>query len=430
MSDSSPLASKIVDQLTAWGIQSNAPWIARVLLIVGVILTAMALHFIARKIIVKLLNDLVGRTQSRWDDALAEMKVFERLTHLLPALVLYFGAALALPEESTLYGFVQKLALAYLVLVGTLAASAFLSSLVQMYDVTFPGAKERPILSYIQVAKIFLWVVATSLLVSTLMEKSPWAFLSGLGAMTAILLLIFKDSILGLIASIQLAANDMVRVGDWIELPKFGADGDVVEISLTTVKVQNWDKTISTIPSYHLISDAFKNWRGMSDSGGRRIKRSITLDMNSVRFVDDEMMKRYRKIRFIQAYLDAKLEEIQTWNRDQQVEESSLVDRRKLTNIGTFRAYLLAYLKNHPMIHQEMTLLVRQLAPTEKGLPIEIYVFSKEQRWAEYEAIQADIFDHILAILPEFDLGVVQIPSGTDVRSLKPTPSITPADRS
>jgi miniconductance mechanosensitive channel len=395
-------------------------------MIAAVLLVAVVIHLIARKIIIRLLNGLVNRTRARWDDALAEMRVFERLAHLLPALVLYFGAAFAFAEESVLLRVSQQLALAYLVLVATLAASAFLSSLVRMYDVSFPGAKERPILSYIQVAKIFLWVVAASLLVSTLMERSPWAFLSGLGAMTAIILLIFKDSILGLVASIQLAANDMVRVGDWIEIPKFGADGDVVEISLTTVKVQNWDKTISTIPAYHLISDAFKNWRGMADSGGRRIKRSITLDMNSVRFVDNEMMNRYRGIRFIQAYLKSKLEEIQNWNRDRQVEENSLVDRRQLTNIGTFRAYLLAYLRNHPMIHQEMTLLVRQLAPTEKGLPIEIYVFSKEQRWAEYEAIQADIFDHILAVLPEFDLRVVQIPTGSDVRAIGIETEVTP----
>jgi miniconductance mechanosensitive channel len=266
---------------------------------------------------------------------------------------------------------------------------------------------------------LILFLTFTILVIAMVVGRSPVVFLSGLGAVTAILLLVFKDTILGFVAGIQIAANDMVRPDDWIEMPKYGADGSVIDVTLNTVKVRNWDKTVTTIPTYALISDSFKNWRGMTESGGRRIKRALHLDMTSIRFCDEEMLDRFKKIQFIREYLERKLEEISRHNRECAVDESVLVNGRRLTNVGTFRAYIEAYLRNHPMVHQEMTFLVRHLAPTEHGLPIEVYVFSKDQRWAVYESIQADIFDHLLAVVPEFDLRVFQSPTGSDVRSLR-----------
>ncbi|MGB7453231.1 MAG: mechanosensitive ion channel domain-containing protein, partial [Lysobacterales bacterium] len=247
---------------------------------------------------------------------------------------------------------------------------------------------------------------------------------SGIGALTAVLMLIFRDAILGFVAGIQLAANKMISNGDWIEMPKYGADGDVMEVTLTTVKVQNWDKTITTIPTYALISESFKNWRGMQDSGGRRIKRSINIDMNSIRFCNEEMLNRFGKIQYISEYIDTKKHELEAFNKATKVDNASLANGRRMTNVGTFRAYVEAYLQNHPMINLQMTFLVRQLQPTEYGLPIEIYVFSKDQVWANYETIQADIFDHILAVIPEFDLRVYQNPTGSDFRGLVHTSPI------
>jgi len=239
------------------------------------------------------------------------------------------------------------------------------------------------------------------------------------------MMLVFRDSILGFVAGIQLAANKMVAVGDWIEMPNYGADGDVLEVALTTVKVQNWDKTITTIPTYALISESFKNWRGMSESGGRRIKRPVNIDMSSIRFCDEEMLERYGKIQYISEYIEAKKEELEEFNQAINVDNASLVNGRRMTNIGTFRAYIRAYLQNHPAINKSMTFLIRQLQPTEHGLPIEIYVFSKDKVWANYEAIQADIFDHILAVVPEFDLRVHQNPTGADFRALNPGTIVT-----
>jgi len=250
------------------------------------------------------------------------------------------------------------------------------------------------------------------------LNKTPIFLLSGVGALAAVMMLIFRDSILGFVAGIQLAANKMVAVGDWIEMPKYGADGDVLEVALTTVKVQNWDKTITTIPTYALISESFKNWRGMAESGGRRIKRSVSLDMSSIKFCDEEMLDRYRKIQYISEYIETKKIELEKFNQATEVDHASLANGRRMTNIGTFRAYVQAYLRNHPEINKDMTFLIRQLPPSENGLPIEIYVFSKDKVWANYEAIQADIFDHILAVVPEFDLRVYQNPTGADFQAL------------
>ena len=277
-------------------------------------------------------------------------------------------------------------------------------------------SRELPVKSVVQVLKLILYGIATIAVISLIIGQSPALLLSGLGAMTAVMMLVFKDSILGLVAGIQLSANQMVSSGDWIEMPKYGADGDVLEVALTTVKVQNWDKTITTIPTYTLITESFKNWRGMSESGGRRIKRSINIDIGSIKFCSQEMLERFSRIQHITEYLDKKRQEISSWNAAWNLEASDPLNGRQLTNVGTFRAYVVAYLRHHPMVHQDMTFLVRQLAPTAQGLPIEIYVFSRDQVWSNYEDIQADIFDHILAIAPAFDLSVYQSPSGGDVK--------------
>jgi miniconductance mechanosensitive channel len=302
-----------------------------------------------------------------------------------------------------------------MLVVGGLVLGSFLDAGVDVYH-AMEISRNRPIKGFAQVVKIIAWVVLTVLIVAVFFEQSPFGLLGGLGALTAVLILVFKDSILGLVASFQITTADMVRIGDWIEVPQYGADGDVIDVSLHTVKVQNWDKTISTIPTYALISGTFKNWRGMSESGGRRIKRAVHIDMHSIRFCDAAMLQRFARFQYLKEYLDRKTAEIAAYNEQQHVDTSELINGRRLTNIGTFRAYLQEYLRRHPKVRTDMTLMVRQLPPSEHGLPIEIYVFSNDQVWTNYEAIQADIFDHILAVAPLFDLRVFQNPTGFDIR--------------
>jgi miniconductance mechanosensitive channel len=292
----------------------------------------------------------------------------------------------------------------------------FFHSVYQRFDVS----GEIPLKGFAQVLKIVMVCAGVIIILSILLDQSPVYLLSGLGAMTAVLMLIFKDPILGFAAGIQLISNRMLRPGDWIEMPKYGADGDVMDITLTTVKVRNFDKTITTIPTYALINDSFKNWRGMEESSGRRIKRAIYIDMNTIRFCTPEMLGRFSDIRYIAEYMQRKKQEVETTNAELGIGPDNGINARRLTNIGTYRAYIHAYLRNHPMINTDMTFLVRQLAPTQHGLPLEIYVFCKDKVWANYEAIQSDVFDHLLAIAGEFDLKVYQYPSGTDFRGLMP----------
>jgi len=379
----------------------------------AIIILAFAANYVAKRFLLTGISIFVKRTKTSWDDALLRRNFFIRLSHLAPALVFYFSASLFPPIQDI----IQHLSLVYMILAGLFAFNGFLNAVVDIYN-TFNIARQKPIKGYVQIVMIIIWIFGGIFALSTLLNRSPWPLLSSLGAMTAILLLIFKDSILGLIASVQLSVNDMVRIGDWIEMPKFNADGDVIDISLHTVKVQNWDKTITTIPAYALISDSFKNWRGMSESGGRRIKRSINIDMTGVRFCTPEMLDRYEKFQLLTESIRSKKKEIAEYNAEHNIDTSELINGRNLTNIGTFRNYLVAYLQHHPRIHNDMTFLVRQLPPGEHGLPIEVYVFSNDQAWANYETIQADIFDHILAVLPAFDLNVFQHPSGSDVRAL------------
>jgi len=378
-----------------------------------VLLAAWVSHFVTRRVVLSIVRVLVRRSKTNWDDFLLERRFFSRLAHITPALVISGTAYLFADAQAA----IERFAMVYMFLAGLGVFFAFLSALEDIYG-TYQISKNRPVRGYVQLVKIIVAVFVILVAVSTLMDRSPLILLSGLGAMTAVLLLIFKDSILGLVASIQISMNDMVRIGDWIEMPKFGADGDVIDITLHTVKVQNWDKTITTIPAYALISDSFKNWRGMSESGGRRIKRSISIDMSSIKFCDEEMLDRYQKYQLITDYVKSRRTEVTADNESRKIDTSELINGRRLTNIGTFRAYLGEYLRQNKDITQEMTFLMRQLQPTENGLPLEIYVFSADKDWINYEGIQADIFDHLLAALPMFDLRVFQRPSGHDFQNI------------
>ncbi|MCP4545728.1 MAG: mechanosensitive ion channel family protein [bacterium] len=404
--------------VTGFGLGSTA---TQMITLTGEILIMLILcfatNFITRRIILVTLTRIIRRTKSTLDDAFLDRGVFTRLSHLAPGLVIYLVGPAAFVDTESMVSLCQRIGFAYLLLVLAMVASAFLNALVDIYRHT-KVSRNRPIKGYMQVIKIVIYLAVGIAVLSALLGRSPVVMLSGLGAMTAVLMLIFKDSILGLVAGIQLAANDMLGLGDWIAMPKYGADGVVTDVTLTTIKVQNWDKTISTVPAYALISDAFVNWRGMEESGGRRIKRALNIDMNSIRFAGEDDLNRYRRWHLLADYIEGKEGEIVKWNVEHSVAADELFNGRRLTNIGTFRAYLEAYLRAHPLIHDEMTFLIRQLAPGEHGLPLEIYVFSRDQVWANYEALQADIFDHILAMISEFDLRVYQQPTGADFAAL------------
>lgn len=384
---------------------------------VCVLLLSYLASKVTRYYIVKVVEKIIRKTKSKYDDYLIERKVFQRLSHLAPAIVIYLFSGLVFHDFPGVGSVVKNLSLIYLVLVFMWTLNALLNVVQDIYN-TLPFANERPIKGYIQVAQIIVYFLLALMVISIIFEKDLTALFTGLGAVAAILLLVFKDTILGLVAGVQLAANKMVRVGDWISMPSHNADGTVLEITLNTVKVQNWDKTISTIPTYTLVSESFTNWRGMEESGGRRIKRAINLDMKSVKFCTPEMLDKFRKIHLLKDVITQKEEEIKKYNAEMGIDESVTVNGRRMTNLGVFRKYLEAYLHHHPKIHDDMTFLVRHMAPTEKGLPIEIYVFSNDQEWANYEAIQADLFDHILAVIPEFELRVFQFPTGSDLNPL------------
>ena len=384
-------AARIEEILRGYGVaETTASWLTQGLMLAALLAAVAVTHLVFRPLVARGLMALSARTRIEWDDALAENGVFRRMSHLLPALILGLLGPLLFRGYPSLQEAVDRILLAYLAIVGALIVGALLSALIQIYRRSFASARQRPILAYIQVVEIFVWIAALILAVAALLGESPWAFLGGLGALTAILMLVFKDAILGLVASIQLSANDMVRVGDWIEIPAMGLDGEVIELSLTTVKVRNWDKAVSSLPSHKLITEMFKNWRGMTESGVRRIKRRVPIDVNSIRILDDGLRADLGRLDHVGDYL-----------RDNQGEE--------LTNIGVFRAYVLAYLEAHPMIDESSTLLVQQLDPTEKGAPIQLYVFSREQRLAQFEVIQAEIVDHVVAMAPRFGLKLFQL---------------------
>lgn len=382
-----------------------------------VLLITIAATWIVRNGLFKTIVHIIQYNRYQWDDALVSNKFFTRVSWFVPIVILYLTKDLLLPAEVAAAVFINRLLLCCFVIVAAQCIISLLNSINDIYH-EIRKAGGTPIRGYIDATKIITYVLGAIFILAILTNRSPWGLISILGGLTAVTLLVFKDTILGFIASIQLSGTDMVRIGDWIEMPSHGADGDVIDVSIHTVRVQNWDKTISTIPTYALVSNAFKNWRGMSESGGRRIKRAINVDMNSIRFVSDAELENLSKITLITDYIKTKQQDIEKYNQQHKVDPSVIVNGRRQTNVGIFRAYVVAYLRNHPMINQDMTFLVRHLSPTEHGLPIEIYVFSQEKVWANYEAIQADIFDHLLAALPVFDLRIFQTPSGYDFRQI------------
>ena len=388
---------------------------AVLLSIVALFIVAMIVHWITKILTIKIIHRLVEKSKTDWDDYLLKRNVFQSMSHLTSALVFYYSCNFSeIPEVTRLLTIFTNI---YFVVIFIKVVSRVLKASNDIY-LTTPYASTRSIKGYIQLVMILVYFIAGIFIIGIIFDKSPIYLLGGLSAIAAVLLLIFKDTILGLVASIQLSANKMLKPGDWIEMPKYNANGTVIDISLNTVKVQNGDKTISTIPTYSLVTESFLNWSGMEESDGRRIKRSINIDMKSVRFCDDLMLDKFQQFKLIKNYVIEKQHEIAEHNKNLGVEDDPIPNGRRQTNLGIFRKYLEEYLKNNPYINNDMTFLVRHLQPTEVGIPIEIYVFSKEKGLNNYEEIQADIFDHILAVIPEFDLRVFQAPSGSDINDL------------
>ena len=370
---------------------------------------SLVAFWITEKIIIKLLTKMLQKTSTQMDDVLIEHNVFKRLTYVVPALIFYNFAYTAPPFTII----IQRVSLVLMSISGLMVINSSLNALNDIYKKT-KYHERLDINSYLQITKLIINILGSVVIVGIIINKDTTLLLSGLGAMTAVVMLIFKDTILSLVASVQISSNDLFKVGDWVEAPQFGADGDVVDIGLHAVKIQNWDKTISVIPTHKLIDSTFKNWRGMSESGGRRIKRSLFIDINSISLCSSETLEKYKKFELISEYIDRKQKEVSEHNQSNNIDTSELINGRRLTNIGTFRAYIEAYLKNNSLIHKEMTFLVRQLDPTERGLPMQIYVFSNDIDWVRYEGIQSSIFDHLLAVVPEFGLRIFQNPTGKD----------------
>jgi miniconductance mechanosensitive channel len=397
-------------------------WLNAVLTLTALVVAALFANYVVKALLLKLVHRALGLTAYGRDEELRRHGVIERLANIMPALVMSAGIDLVpgLPQFAATV--VKNVANAFIILSLAMTVSAALN----IVDTTYhrrPSARLKPIKGYIQVVKIAVYVIAALLIIATLIDRSPVILLSGLGAMAAVLILVFQDTLLSLVAGIQISSTDMVRVGDWIEMPGQNADGDVIEIALHTVKVQNFDKTITTLPIRKLVTEPFKNWRGMQEAGGRRIKRSLYLDQTSIRFLTDEDFDKLRLFGHLESYLQRKRAELDEWNGKLGERANFAANRRRSTNIGTFRAYVESYLRTHPGLRQDMTIMVRQMPPGPDGLPIEIYGFTNTIVWANYEGIQSDIFDHLYAILPEFDLRVFQNPSGQDLKALASSPA-------
>ncbi len=379
---------------------------------------ALFLLFIGRRIVLNTVQVIAKRSKSQFDDTLVKHRVFYRITFLLPVLAFYIFDSVIFQDFPKLHPYLDSLTNLFLVLVIIWSVDGFLNATREFLE-NSKFFKNKPVNSYIQLLKIIIYMIAGIVVISILIGKSPIYLLTGLGAVSAVLILVFKDTIIGFMASIQIAMNDMVRVGDWVSVPQYGADGDVIEINLVTVKVHNWDKTISMVPTYAFVSDSFKNWRGMQESGGRRIKRHLNIDVNSIRFANKDLVERLKKIQLLKPYLEARQKEIDEDNSNRKVDVSDLANGRRLTNVGIFRKYADLYIENHPKVNESMTRMVRQLQPTEHGLPLEVYCFSTDKRWEYYEELQGDIFDHLFAVANEFDLQIFQAPTGRDFASLK-----------
>ncbi|UYU42885.1 mechanosensitive ion channel family protein [Bacteroides salyersiae] len=403
--------------LLSWGFsQSWADDLTSGIILVVILAIAFLGDAICRHIILTAVARLVKKTKATWDDIVFDRKVLTHISHLVAPILLYILLPLAISNLGLL-SFIQRICMIYIIAVFLKFISSLLTALFHVYSEK-EQFRDRPLKGLLQTVQVILFFIGGIIIVSILIDKSPMVLLTGLGASAAVLMLVFKDSIMGFVSGIQLSANNMLRVGDWIQMPKYGADGTVIEVTLNTVKVRNWDNTITTIPPYALVSDSFQNWRGMQESGGRRIKRSIRIDMNSVKFCTPEMLAKYKKIQLLKDYIEETEKVIEDYNKEHGIDNSILVNGRRQTNLGVFRAYLTNYLKSLPTVNQDLTCMVRQLQPTEQGIPLELYFFSAIKAWVPYEGVQADVFDHVLAIIPEFDLHVFQNPTGEDFREL------------
>jgi putative membrane transport protein len=403
--------------LLSWGFsQSWADDLTSGIILVVILAIAFLGDAICRHIILTAVARLVKKTKATWDDIVFDRKVLTHVSHLVAPILLYILLPLVISNLGLL-SFIQRICMIYIIAVFLKFISSLLTALFHVYSEK-EQFRDRPLKGLLQTVQVILFFIGGIIIVSILIDKSPMVLLTGLGASAAVLMLVFKDSIMGFVSGIQLSANNMLRVGDWIQMPKYGADGTVIEVTLNTVKVRNWDNTITTIPPYALVSDSFQNWRGMQESGGRRIKRSIRIDMNSVKFCTPEMLAKYKKIQLLKDYIEETEKVIEDYNKEHGIDNSILVNGRRQTNLGVFRAYLTNYLKSLPTVNQDLTCMVRQLQPTEQGIPLELYFFSAIKAWVPYEGVQADVFDHVLAIIPEFDLHVFQNPTGEDFREL------------
>ena len=417
----SELQQWINSYLIKWGlVRDSANIWDNLIVLLLVIAVTVGIDYPCRYIFLGLFKRFAKRTKNQWDDLIVERKIINKLMHLIPAILVYIMLPLALPraEMPTLLGILQMICSIYIVAVILRFINAALNLLLEIYN-RKEAFKNKPLKGFVQIIQVLVFFVGFIIIISILIGKSPATLFAGLGASAAILMLVFKDTILGFVAGIQLSANDMLRPGDWITMTKYGADGTVIEVTLNSIKVRNFDNTITMIPPYALVSDSFQNWRGMQESGGRRVKRSINIDMNSVRFCTPEMLDKFRKISLLTEYIDTKQQELERYNKEHNIDGSIKVNGRRQTNLGVFRAYLVNYLKSNPDVNKDLTCMVRQLQPTEKGIPMELYFFAATTVWIPYEGIQSDVFDHILAVLPEFDLQVFQEVSGSDLRHLR-----------
>lgn len=412
------LATKIAKFLEGMGMSDNtAILIVQLLAYFALALFAFGAYKLTVIVLRRVVRPLISRSKTHFDDLLIKNRFFIRIAFLVPSSIVYFSIDSNLFVHVAIADFIQDLTTLFFYVIAVLIFDSVLSTINDFYN-RFHIAKDHPISGIVQVLKIVVYIIGLLGIFGFVFNRDISSILLGLGTLSAVLMLIFRDPILGFVGGLQLIFNKMIAIGDWISMPKYGADGTVMEINLTTVKVQNFDKTIVTLPTYSLISDSFQNWRGMEDSGGRRIKRAINIDMDSVKFCNGEMLEKYKKIDVLKEYIHRTEKEIDTYNAEEEIDPSVKVNGRKQTNLGVFRAYLKAYLWKRSDINNDMTFLVRHLQPTEKGIPIQIYVFATTTDWAKYEDIQADIFDHVLAVIPEFDLRVFQFPSNADVLKL------------
>ena len=391
------------------------PWLEMLTSLSIVILLAILANFIAKQIVVRGIRKLISKMTFTNSEIISQHSVIRRIANIVPAVVIMNGITTVPHLSDKVESFVQMAAQAFIFLTIALAISEFLNIFNLFYQRN-PKSRNKPIKGYLQLVKLIIYVVCALMILGTFLKKDVFTLLAGFGAMAAVLMLVFQNTILSLVASVQISSYDMVRIGDWIEMPSLNADGDVIDMSLHTVTVQNWDKTLTTIPTNKLITDTFKNWRGMQEAGARRIKRAILIDQSSVHFMTEHEQSKLKEFLLLDQYLHSKNEEIEQFN--QQLANQSQYNQRRLTNLGTFRAYVEFYLKQHPGINQSQSLIIRQLQPSSEGLPLEIYAFTKTTAWKEYESIQSDIFDHLLAIIPEFGLKVYQAPSGSDLKQI------------